>query len=329
MTDLRALRSLFLVYRWLERGRSLVRRLVHIGLLVLPLGLALAACASAGRSPAADGYVVRAAKALQEGDLDDAEATLRLALELAPDCPEAHADLGLVLSLRGQLASAEDEFARAVVLDPDLAVAHLGLGNVRATRGDSPAAERAYVAALRIQPELVEARRNLVRLLLLAGRLVEARAHAMRLVQLTPDVPGDVGLLVYAELRLGRVAAGRLRLDRAIADLGPSDELAFVDALLRIEEGQPERALPVLERLCAHPSLGADAAVRRVALLLDLGRREEARAAFRALDPALTPEPARGLLAARLGVAHAENPTDPEGRRPRRGLDPVRTGQIP
>lgn len=186
----------------------------------------LSGCSVRTGSPAADEHVVRAAKAIVESRLDDAEASLRLALELDPDSPEARANLGLVLLRRGELSAASTELARALALDRDLAAAHVTLGNLRVAEGRPAEAEGCYVAALRIQPELPEPRRNLVLLLLSARRFEEARAHALRLAQLEPDRWESVALLATAELELGRPAAAHARLTEFEHDFGPVPDLA-------------------------------------------------------------------------------------------------------
>lgn len=260
----------------------------------------LSACATAPISPAAIAHNQKAAKQLDEDRLDDAEAELRLALELSPRFAEAHANLGLLLARRGDPAAGLVELDRAVELDRELAVAHVGRGAVLASTGALPEAIAAYEDALALQPELVEARRNLVQLLIGTDRLRDARAHALRLVQLEPGRAESVAMAAYCDLLLGRPRAARERIAAATAVPQPAPALALVSALVSAAEGRSDEALVALAGLEADPVHGAAARARRAALLLDLGRPEDARAALRAMaargDPAAVVEPLRARL---------------------------------
>lgn len=179
------------------------------------------------------------------------------------------------------MRAALDELDVAVNLAPDLAAAHVGLGNVHASLGELDVAIDDYVRALAIQPEMVEPRRNLVRLLLAGARFPEARAHALRLVQLEPERDESVALLAYAELRLGRPRAAIERIDGAIAVARPAPAIELVRALATLELGEVESALAELDRLGRDTDSGEPARVRHAALLVDLGRFDEARRACR------------------------------------------------
>lgn len=242
-----------------------------------------AGCASASLSPAAIAHNTQGGKEFDEGHLDDAEARFRLALELSPRFAEAHANLGLLLARRGDARSGLLELDRAVELDPDLAVAHVGRGAVLASLGELGRAVDAYDEALSIQPELVEARRNLVQLLIATDRLREARAHALRLVQLEPARAESVAMVAYCDVLLGRPRAARERIDAAIAVPRPAPALDLVRALALAADGEADEALSLLASLESDDAIGPDARARRVALLADLGRRDEARALLAAM----------------------------------------------
>ena len=88
---------------------------------------------------------------------------------------------------RGDLKSAEDALRTAVNLDEDFAYGWSNLGVVLEKQGRFSAARQAFEQALSIDPGVVEARRNLIALLIGRGHDQEARAHLLRLLQLTPD----------------------------------------------------------------------------------------------------------------------------------------------
>ena len=127
----------------------------------------------------------------QEKKIDDAEALLRRATQLAPDYVSAWLSLGSLLLERGKreqaieayrtatrlepghaaawglLASAYGPagqpekgaraFARAIELNPEIANVHHGYGHVLKTLGDQDAALSAYREAIRLRPEFGEA----------------------------------------------------------------------------------------------------------------------------------------------------------------------------
>ena len=53
------------------------------------------------------------------GESDEAIVQYKMALEIQPNCVEAHNNLGLALGKRGQLDEAIAQFQRALALQPD------------------------------------------------------------------------------------------------------------------------------------------------------------------------------------------------------------------
>ena len=77
----------------------------------------------------------------KRGNAADAEASIRSALMLDPDCAQFHLSLGGVLMHQGRDDEAHAEFERALELDPNAPEAHALLGYVHARAGDLAAAE--------------------------------------------------------------------------------------------------------------------------------------------------------------------------------------------
>lgn len=73
---------------------------------------------------------------LAEGRLPEAEAELRKIIELAPDNPGVHANLGVVCFRQGRYGDAAASFRKALELNPSLAQAELFLGLSEAARGN-------------------------------------------------------------------------------------------------------------------------------------------------------------------------------------------------
>src|SRR5215212_5772052 len=94
----------------------------------------------------------------------------------APLVDEAHrcVDVGHNLSQAGRFDEAEQNYRKAIELIPDLPLAHNNLGWVRQVQGDDEAAIASYRRALQLNPDLQIARRNLAALLVQLGRVEES-----------------------------------------------------------------------------------------------------------------------------------------------------------
>ncbi|MFN7702552.1 MAG: tetratricopeptide repeat protein, partial [Deltaproteobacteria bacterium] len=204
----------------------------------LALSLSLAACGAARPSPGAEDLTDRGALLLEAGQLEEAEASLRLALEVDPASALAHANLGLVRLARGDLEGAEAALRGAIHVREDFVEAWSGLGVVLERRGRIPDAQGAYERALSIDPTSPGPRLWLARLLVRRGQIVAARAHLLRLVALLPDDAEALGLLAWAELRVDRPGAAAELVARALEIEPEASAARFTEALLRARRGE-------------------------------------------------------------------------------------------
>ena len=100
-----------------------------------------------------------------QGQLDEAVASCRLALELKPDYADAHSNLGIAMHEQGKLDEAVACYRRALQLKPDFADAHGDLGSVLVEQGDLQGAEECFRTALRHDSRSAFARFKLAELL--------------------------------------------------------------------------------------------------------------------------------------------------------------------
>ena len=105
------------------------------------------------------------------GQVDEAIAHYRKALEIKPDYAEAHYNLGIALAGRGQVDEAIAHYRKALEIKPDYAEAHINLGIVLAGRGQVDEAIDHYQKALalasaRNDRAMADALRARIRLLL-------------------------------------------------------------------------------------------------------------------------------------------------------------------
>ena len=88
-------------------------------------------------------------------------AAFSKAIELAPNLPEAHNNLGIVFAMRGETGQAMRHFEQGLALDPRDATAHFNLGLLLAKQGRTADAIGRYEEAIRLDPGYEDARRAL------------------------------------------------------------------------------------------------------------------------------------------------------------------------
>lgn len=218
----------------------------------------------------------------QGGDLATAKAAARAAIGLDQTSAGAWATLGTVLLLADRdFAAAETALLRAIALDPTLAVAHRCWGMALSAVGRLAEAERAVRRAVDIEPSSLDARGDLLEILLAARRYRHAAAEAAATLSLAPDL-GDAWYqrgwalvlagnenegvdCVLKGLELRGVAPERLSALRtvfeaagfagacgALADLFAEQPVVFMRramhiAILRALAGQLDQAFATLE----------------------------------------------------------------------------------
>jgi tetratricopeptide (TPR) repeat protein len=150
------------------------------------------------------------------GRLDEAMAELRRAIELDPKSARPHHHLGVCWQDRGQLDEAMAEYRRAIELDPKGAPAHYQLGMCLQSRGQLDEAMAEYRRAIELDPKVVPAYQELGMCLQSMGRLDEATAEFRRAIEL--DAGGGLGHASLAEalLRGGRFSEARTAVRRGL-----------------------------------------------------------------------------------------------------------------
>jgi DNA-binding winged helix-turn-helix (wHTH) protein len=222
----------------------------------------------------------------QGGDLAAAKAAARAAVGLDETSAAAWATLGTALLLADRdFAAAETALLRAISLDPTLAIAHRRWAMALAAVGRLAEAERAVRRAMALEPSALDARGDLLEILLAARRYRHAAAEAAATLSFAPDLgdawyqrgwalawAGDENegvdcLLKGLELR--GVAPERLSALRTVfeaagfpgfcgaaADLFAEQPVAFMRrgihiAVLRALAGQPDEAFATLDAASA------------------------------------------------------------------------------
>ncbi len=210
--------------------------------------------------------VARAERAREEDQqrlLDEAQKQYDTALRLAPHLPEPHWNVGIGLSVRGDLDGALRHFNEALRIVPQFPQGHFSRGNVLRVRGQLDAAAAEYEKAVALKKDYAEAYYNL-------GVIAELQKRG-------DDAMRWYGLAVANKLDY---ADAHYNLGNVLRERGrPREALVHYSQAVRV---QPRRA-------ATHANLGAT--------FLQLGDMRAAERAFRAalaIDPDLAPA-RRGL----------------------------------
>ena len=155
-----------------------------------------------------ESLIEAARSSLDAGRLAEAEIRLDALVELYPGDAEIHNDVGRLRYAQGDFPSAEDAFARSCDLAPDWPDARANLGQSFQVRGRYAEAARQFETALAVEPRHHESRFNLALCLALMGSTDESLEITRRLVEEAPDDPTCHVLLAETLLRTGRFHDG-------------------------------------------------------------------------------------------------------------------------
>jgi len=146
----------------------------------------------------------RGKRRLAEGAYQDAVGIYREVLDLGVVRANVFNDLAVALSRVGQFAEAEQRLRQAIDLEPEMPEAHCNLGNILRWRGDLQAAEPCLRRALKLKPNYVEALISLAFVLALTGRLPEAKRRFEKVLKRAPaqaDAMFGLGQIAHFEGR--------------------------------------------------------------------------------------------------------------------------------
>ncbi len=122
---------------------------------------------------------------LESTSSEEARRAYARTLELRPDHPDAHVNLGRLLHEQGELPAAEAHYRCALAASPESATAAFNLGVVLQDLGRAERAIEAYLRALAADPDLADAHFNLSRLYEDTGDRAAALRHLRSYSQLT------------------------------------------------------------------------------------------------------------------------------------------------
>lgn len=195
-------------------------------------------------------------KALQDGDLDTAEAAFRKVLAVDPRSAGAYANLGVVAMRRKEWDRALGFLQKAAKLAPNVSGIRLNIGLVKFRRGDYAEAIPPLSSVVRDQPDSVQARY----LLGLCDLLTERYADAVAALRpLWPQKENDF-MYLYAVSIAADGAAQKELSERALTQLvnvgGDSPEFHLMLGKAYLNQQETQKAVEELQRAASkNPNL--------------------------------------------------------------------------
>jgi tetratricopeptide (TPR) repeat protein len=167
-------------------------------------------------TPDAERHNLVAARYIEAGRLQEAEAALQQALRLRPGYARARGNLGTVLQARGKVAEAIEQFRQALMLEPGSFDLQLKLGTALNTDGRFREALPYLERAFTLDPDSAEAHNNLAVALGSLGRIDEAIPHFRQAIRLKSDYADAEANLGTALDAVGARAEALEHLRRAL-----------------------------------------------------------------------------------------------------------------
>jgi superkiller protein 3 len=240
-------------------------------------------------------YVLKAKADTSLGEIDEALAGCRKALELDPNFADAYATIGEALEhdeKRG--AEAIAAYQSALKINPNLFAAYESLGQLYVNLKDEKKAEEVFKQGMARDPKQMSGRFQLGRLLVKQGKLAEARQlWEGRTSDEDRSLPTFINLLTRAEnLKHAVERLARKPNDpNALLEMG----LAVLDGEAWIVDGRQERAIVYFRKALAIQPGFVKAQYNIVkAMVQYLGnddkKLKQELAKLRRLDPALAKE---------------------------------------
>src|SRR5438046_1425828 len=151
-----------------------------------------------------------------QGQLDQAIAHYRRAIDIWPDYVDAHYNLGGAYIEKGKVDEALAEYRRAIEIRPEEADSHNNYGSALRELKQFDQAEAEYKRALSLRPQYLDARLNLGSLLLQRGRTAEAIANLETARRLQPNDATTRVTLALALMKNGQAAEAAAEFNRAL-----------------------------------------------------------------------------------------------------------------
>ena len=241
-------------------------------------------------------------------------AEYRKALELEPRHVDALVNLAIDVGERNP-AEAKALFARAIQLAPKNASAHLNFALLLRRENEEETSLGEFRQAIRLDPSLVEARRQLVAMLMPRQQTGEVIEQCREILQREPDDAGTKYTLGQALVRSGKVEEGRVVLAEAQGMRKAAQQRKQSQGL----QAQGLRELDAGRFAPAAAAFGAavpldDSSANHMYLGLALAGSGDWKAAIRELTTAIERDPRNARAHLNLGAVYLQAGQEPQGQ---------------
>lgn len=198
---------------------------------------------------------IQGAANLEIKELKEAEFSFKKAVQIKPQDPDAHNNLGNVLRELERLKEAVDSYISALRIRSDLPETHNNLGNVFMEMEDYDAALNSYGKALEFNKDSAEIHNNIGKAYLEDGQYQTALDHFKLVLEINPDQTDLHLLLGRAQRGLGKSSLAIESYNRAlqINHENQSPRLELIKILA--DEGQNDAARSIIKELLDQASL--------------------------------------------------------------------------
>jgi len=214
------------------------------------------------------------------GKSQEAELSLRKAIEINPNFANVHYNLGSILKDLGRSQEAELSLRKAIEIKPDYAIAHYNLGNILTDLGKLQEAELSYRKTIEIKPDYADAHSNLGNILKDLDKLQEAQLSYNRAIEINPhyaEVHSNLGSILKD---LGKLEEAELSYCKAI-EIKPDFAIAHYNLgnILRELGNLKEAELSTRKAIEIKPDFAA-AYFNKGLIYKELGLHEDAISSF-------------------------------------------------
>ena len=213
---------------------------------------------------------------------DEAIDYITRALDLVPDNPQSHNNMGLAYKDKGDAKNAAHHFRESIKLDSENPDVFNNLGNVLRVLDKPDQAIQSYERALHIHPTFAQCWSNLSAALNEAGRHERALKAVGRAIELDPE-------LAQAYNNRGDIYLAQACYEDALAEYRRATELSpkYVAALINMAKAlrdmdRPEDAMQTLQLAIDLEPENPEALLVRGVLHEQMGDREHAADSFKA-----------------------------------------------
>jgi tetratricopeptide (TPR) repeat protein len=201
-------------------------------------------------APATDFYrlVDRASTLLEKGQLPEALAEWRNAVELDPEDGRAHYNLALTYDRMARAEDAIREYRRSIEISPTNDSAYTNLGTAIIGQGRLDEAIALFEKGLAVNPRNAKLEGNLGAALLEKGQTDDAITHLRRALEVEPDSTNTLGALGWALARKGQMEESTAIFRRAVELAPAAPDMQFSLARVLAAQGRFKEAVPPMEQ---------------------------------------------------------------------------------